>query len=147
MTAQHPSSKQVLLVEDNLADVVLAREVLKEGGLPVSLHHVSDGQQAMDFLRRDGSYHEAPRPDLVLLDINMPRKNGLQTLAEIRGDPELRTLVVVILTTSNAADDIRRAYELNANAFVTKPMDLTEFADTMRRMHEFFLRSATLSGS
>ena len=137
-------TKHILLVEDSAADAALAREVLNGNSVPVNLHHVLDGREALDFLRRQDPFSDAPRPDLILLDINMPRMNGLEALSEIRRDPDLRSLLVVILTTSMASDDVQRAYELNVNAFVRKPLDFEEFSDALRAMQHFFFHHVTL---
>ena len=137
-------TRHILLVEDSPADAALAREVLNSNSVPVDLHHVQDGFEALEFLRRQEPYADAPRPDLILLDINMPRMNGIEALTEIRRDPSLRSLVVVILTTSTASDDVQRAYELNANAFVRKPLDFEDFSDSLRAMQHFFFHHVTL---
>lgn len=128
----------VLVVEDNLGDARLIRELLNSGDAQHQIHHVDDGVKAMDFLRRRGTYDASPRPDLVILDLNLPRKDGREVLAEVKGDPTLRTIPVVILTTSEAEEDVRNCYELHANCFVTKPADFDDFNNVMRMIDEFW---------
>ena len=118
---------EILLVEDNQADVVLTREALEHSKLANQLHVVEDGVEALAFLRREGDYGAVPRPDLVLLDLNLPRKDGREVLAEIKADPDLRRIPVVILTTSSAEEDILKTYDLHANCYITKPVDLDQF--------------------
>jgi CheY-like chemotaxis protein len=130
---------EVLLVEDDPGDVVLIREAFDEKKVGNRLSVVSDGVDAMAFLRREGEYAEAPRPDLILLDLNLPRKNGREVLEEIKGDPELRLIPVIVLTTSEAEEDIVRSYELHANAYVTKPVDFDRFAGVVHQIDEFFV--------
>src|SRR5215207_8545402 len=130
---------EILLVEDNPGDARLAAEALKENKVRNNLHHVLDGVEAMRFLRREAPYSGVPRPDLILLDLNLPRKDGRQVLEEIKGDPDLRAIPVVVLTTSEADEDILRSYELHANAYVTKPVDLDRFIDVVRRTDDFFV--------
>lgn len=130
---------EILLVEDNEADVELTREALQENKVANKLYVVDNGEDAMAFLRRDGSYHDAPRPDLILLDLNLPRKDGREVLAEVKGDPELRAIPVVILTTSRAEEDILKSYELQANCYVTKPVRLAEFLTVVRSIDHFWL--------
>ena len=134
----------ILLVEDNPADVRLTREALAEARVASSLSVVRDGVEAMAFLRRKGKYAKSTRPDLVLLDLNMPRKSGREVLQEMKTDPELRRIPVVVLTTSQAPDDISKAYQLNANCFVTKPVDFHRFIEIIQAIHHFWLRVATL---
>jgi CheY-like chemotaxis protein len=130
---------EILLVEDNPGDVDLTREALEIGKLSNTLHVVSDGEAAMAFLRREGQYAKAPRPDLVLLDLNLPRKNGREVLAEIKSDANLKRIPVVILTTSKAEEDILKTYNLHANCYVTKPMDLDQFIKVVKAIEEFWL--------
>jgi len=134
----------VLLVEDNEAEARLAREALRETRFPVRLHVVSDGVQAMEFLRRQGSYDEAPRPHLVLLDLNLPRKDGREVLRDIKADDALRCIPVVILTTSQATVDIDRAYELHANCYIQKPLELDGFIEVVKSIHVYWLQMAEL---
>ena len=129
----------VLLVEDDEGDVVMTREALEEGKILNRLHVVGDGVEAIEFLRRTGERAEAPRPDLVLLDLNLPRKDGRQVLEEIKGDDELRRIPVIVLTTSEAEEDILRSYDLHANAYVSKPVDFNRFVEVIRRIDEFFI--------
>jgi two-component system, chemotaxis family, response regulator Rcp1 len=126
-------------VEDSPGDVRLTQEVLREAKIANDLHVVGDGEQAMAFLRRKGSHTEAPRPDLVLLDLNLPRKDGREVLAEISDDDALRTIPVIVLTTSAAEQDILRSYQLSANAYITKPIDLNEFMSVVRSIEAFWL--------
>jgi CheY-like chemotaxis protein len=130
---------EVLLVEDSEGDVRLTREALKEAKVHNNLSVVKDGVEAMAFLRREGKYSAAPRPDLVLLDLNMPRKDGRAVLAEVKADPELRRIPVVILTTSKAEEDILRSYDLHANSYVTKPVDFEQFMNVVRSIEDFWL--------
>jgi len=130
---------QVLLVEDNPGDVRLTQEALREGKLLNEVHVVSDGEEAMAFLRRHGPYADAPRPDLILLDLNLPKKSGREVLAEIKADPDLHRIPVVILTTSHAEEDIARSYNLHANCYVTKPVDLEQFISVIRSIENYWL--------
>jgi chemotaxis family two-component system response regulator Rcp1 len=143
-----PSSKliEILLVEDNPADVRLTREALKEGIIANNLSVVHDGVDAMAFLRRQGKYALAPRPDIILLDLNLPKKDGREVLAELKEDPNLRRIPVVVLTTSKAEQDILKAYDLHANCYVTKPLDLDEFMILVRSIEEFWLAVVRLPG-
>jgi CheY-like chemotaxis protein len=134
----------VLLVEDDPADVLIVQEAFEQHEIRSPLHVVSDGVQALEFLHRDGPFNAAPRPGLVLLDLNLPRRNGLEVLAEIRADFELGAIPVVVLTTSQAQEDILRSYQLHANAYVTKPADIDEFVAAIGDIDEFFLQLAQL---
>jgi CheY-like chemotaxis protein len=129
----------VLLVEDDPGDVVLIREAFEHNKLYNTLHVVSDGVQALEFLRGEGEHAGAPRPDLVLLDLNLPRKDGREVLAEVKADPDLRTIPIVVLTTSEAEEDIVRSYDLHANAYVTKPVDFERFIEVVRQIDDFFV--------
>ncbi len=129
----------VLLVEDDEGDVLMTREAFEHYKITNQLHVVRDGEQAVQFLRREGPYVDAPRPDLILLDLNLPRFDGRQVLAEIKADPALRMIPVVVLTTSEAEEDILRSYSLHANAYVTKPVDFDRFIDVIRKIDEFFV--------
>ncbi|MGX7828338.1 response regulator [Actinokineospora sp. 24-640] len=129
----------VLLVEDDDGDVLMTREAFEHYKIRNELHVVRDGEQAVQFLRREGEYADAPRPDLVLLDLNLPRFDGRQVLAEIKSDAALRAIPVVVLTTSEAEEDIERSYELHANAYVTKPVDFDRFIEVIRKIDEFFV--------
>jgi CheY-like chemotaxis protein len=134
----------VLLVEDDPGDVLLVREAFAERRGEDRLAVVSDGVQALAFVRAEGDYADARRPDLVLLDLNLPRKNGREVLAEIKSDRDLATIPVVVLTTSEADEDILRSYELHANAYVTKPVDLDRFIAAVRQIDDFFIDLAKL---
>jgi CheY-like chemotaxis protein len=134
-----PKFCDVLLVEDNPADARLTIEALSEGRVLNHLHHVTDGVEALQFLRREPPWTEAPTPDVILLDLNMPRKDGREVLSELKADPALRLIPVVVLTTSEAESDILRSYELHANCYVTKPVDLDKFIEIVRTIEAFWL--------
>ena len=135
---------QVLLVEDNDDDVELTLEALKDSRVRMEIHVVSDGEAAMDFLRGNGEYAGKPRPDLVLLDLNLPIMDGREVLEEIRNDPDLTDLPVVVLTTSSADEDICRAYKLHANCFITKPVDFVQFVEIIKKIEGFWLQLVKL---
>jgi two-component system, chemotaxis family, response regulator Rcp1 len=135
---------EVLLVEDNPSDVRLTREAMKEGRVQNNLHVVNDGEAALNFLNRAGQYKNAPRPDLVLLDLNLPKKSGREVLAEIKKIDDLKTIPVVILSTSRAEEDIFRTYELHANCFITKPSDLDQFISVVHQIEDFWLTVVSL---
>lgn len=145
MSAPGRVAVEVLLVEDNPGDVRLTREALRDARVRNTLHVATDGVEAMAFLRREGRYHAAPRPDLILLDLNLPRKDGREVLQEIKGDDALKHIPVVILTSSQAERDILQTYQLRANAFVTKPVDLEQFLAAVRSIQEFWLEIVKLS--
>jgi chemotaxis family two-component system response regulator Rcp1 len=128
----------VLLVEDDPGDVVIAQEALRAGNLPTQLDVVSDGVEAMAFLRNEGGYADARRPDLILLDLNLPRMTGHEVLAELKADESLRRIPVVVLSTSVAAEDVARSYDLHANVYVAKPVDFDEFAGVIKQIDDFF---------
>lgn len=130
---------EILLVEDNPGDVRLTQEALREAKVRNQLHVVEDGVQAMEFLRRTGPYADAPRPDLILLDLNLPRKDGREVLEEIKQDRSLMRIPVVVLTTSRAEEDILRSYDLHANCYVTKPVDLDQFITIVKSIEDFWL--------
>lgn len=130
---------EILLVEDNPGDVRLTREVLKEGKVLTNLTVARDGVEAMAMLRQEEPYTAVVRPDLILLDLNLPRKDGREVLIEIRGDPNLRRIPVVVLTTSAAERDVLQAYDLNANCYVTKPVDLDQFLGIVQSIEDFWL--------
>jgi two-component system, chemotaxis family, response regulator Rcp1 len=134
----------ILLVEDNPGDERLTREALKEGKVYSNLHWVKDGVEAMQFLRREGKYGSAPRPEIILLDLNLPRKDGREVLQEIKADDELRRIPVVVLTTSKAEEDVLRTYNLHANCYVTKPVDLEKFIVVVKSIDDFWLTVVTL---
>ncbi len=129
----------VLLVDDDPGDTLMIREAFADNKVRNELACVTDGVQAMEYLRRAGEYADAPRPDLILLDLNLPRKDGREVLAEIKGDPALATIPVVVLTTSHAEEDVLRSYQLHANAYVTKPVDFQRFIQVVRQIDEFFV--------
>ncbi|MGQ0652780.1 MAG: response regulator [Betaproteobacteria bacterium] len=135
---------EILLVEDNPGDERLTREALKEGKVYNNLHWVKDGVEAMDFLYRRGKFREAPRPDIVLLDLNLPKKDGREVLQEIKTDPDLKRIPVVVLTTSKAEEDVLKTYNLHANCYVTKPVDLEKFIVVVRSIDVFWLTIVTL---
>jgi CheY-like chemotaxis protein len=135
---------EILLVDDNIGDVVLTKEALKGAEFPNRVSVVRDGCEALEFLRRTGKFANASRPDLILLDINMPRKNGCEVLEEVRSDEDLRLIPIVILTSSEAEDDIRRSYELGANCFVIKPADLDEMVRVVQAINHFWITIAKL---
>ncbi len=128
----------MLLVEDNPGDARLAVEALKESKINNQLHHVKDGVEAIEFLNRRGEYAEAPHPDLILLDLNLPRKDGREVLAEIKEDPRLRLIPVVVMTTSEAERDLIKTYDLHANAYVVKPIDLDRFVQVVQAIENFW---------
>jgi chemotaxis family two-component system response regulator Rcp1 len=130
---------EVLLVEDSPGDVRLTQEAFKDAKVHINFHVASDGTEAMAFLRREGPYANAPRPDLVLLDLNLPRKDGREVLAEIKESPELKTIPVVVLTTSSFEADILRSYESHANCYITKPVDLDGFLTVVKSIDSFWL--------
>ena len=133
----HPTD--ILLVEDNPGDVRLIKEALRDGNIRTILHVVPDGVEALAFMRREGHYAHAPRPDLILLDLNLPKKDGREVLAELKADEILRPIPVIILTTSQAEQDILKAYDLNANCYITKPADLDQFLRAVKAIEDFWL--------
>ncbi|MEU4810543.1 response regulator, partial [Nocardia fluminea] len=130
----------ILLVEDDPGDELMTREAFEDNKIGNTLHVVRDGQEALDFIYRVGAYADAPRPDLILLDLNLPKYDGRQVLEKIKADPELSHIPVVVLTTSAAEEDILRSYKLHANAYVTKPVDLDQFIAAIRQIDEFFVQ-------
>ena len=135
----------VLLVEDDPGDVLMTREAFGHYKIRNVLHVVTDGEQALQFLRRAGEYADAPRPGLILLDLNLPRRDGLEVLAELKADPVLKVIPVVILTTSQAQEDVLRSYSLHANAYVSKPVDFERFMDVIRQIDNFFVTVVKLA--
>jgi CheY-like chemotaxis protein len=129
----------ILLVEDDPGDVLMTREAFEHHKIRNALHVASDGVEALRFLRREGPFADAPRPGLILLDLNLPRKDGREVLGEIKQDPVLRTIPVVVLTTSEAEEDILRSYDLHANAYVTKPVDFEKFVEVVRQIDDFWV--------
>jgi two-component system, chemotaxis family, response regulator Rcp1 len=134
----------ILLVEDNPGDADLAREALQGSKIRNDLHVVEDGEKAMAFLRQEGAYAGSPRPDLILLDLNLPRKDGREVLAEIKEDPRLKRIPVVILSTSRAEEDVLRTYNLHANCYITKPIDLNQFLHVVKSIEDFWLSIVVL---
>ena len=130
---------EILLVEDNPGDYRLTQEALREGKVYNNLYWAQDGVEALEFLRRRGRYSDVPRPDIVLLDLNLPKKDGREVLSEIKGDENLRSIPVVILTTSQAEEDVVRSYDLHANCYITKPVDLEQFISVVRSIDDFWL--------
>ena len=130
---------EILLVEDNPGDVRLTLEALKGGRVRNNIHVVEDGVQAMDFLHRQGNYRAVPRPDLMLLDLNLPKKDGREVLGEVKQDPDLKRIPIVILTSSAAEEDILRAYDLSANCYITKPVALDQFLRVLKSIEDFWL--------
>ena len=129
---------QILLVEDDPGDVLITREALEQSKVANDLHCVSDGEEAIQYLRQEGEYAGVGVPDLILLDLNLPRRDGREVLAEVKADPALRRIPVVVLTTSQAEEDVLRSYDLHANAYVTKPVDFEQFVRVVRQVDEFF---------
>lgn len=138
---------EILLVEDNPGDERLTREALKEGKVFSNLHWVMDGVEALQFLRRQARFAGVPRPDIILLDLNLPKKDGREVLQEIKSDPALKQIPVVVLTTSKAEEDVVRSYNLHANCYVTKPVDLENFITAVQSIDRFWLTVATLPPS
>jgi chemotaxis family two-component system response regulator Rcp1 len=134
----------IFLVEDNPADVRLAQEALRDGKIQHEMHVARDGKEAISFLRRKGSFQKAPRPDLILLDLNLPRKDGLEVLREIKADPDLRSIPVNILTSSEAEEDILKSYDLHANGYIVKPVDLEKFFTVISQIKDFWMTIVTL---
>jgi len=130
---------EILLVEDNPGDVRLTQEALREGKVRNHLHVAADGVEAMAFLRREGQHAHAAQPDLILLDLNLPKKSGREVLAEIKEDPELRRIPVVILTVSKAEEDVLKSYNLHANCYITKPVNLDQFLEVVKSIEDFWL--------
>jgi CheY-like chemotaxis protein len=141
-----PQPIDILLVEDNPGDVDLTIEALKDGKVRNRLSVVEDGVEAMAFLRREGKYAEAPHPDVILLDLNLPRKDGREVLAEIKADEQWKRIPVVVLTTSGSEQDILKSYNLHANCYITKPVDLEQFIEVVRAIEGFWLTIVKLPG-
>jgi two-component system, chemotaxis family, response regulator Rcp1 len=144
MTSLPIKPVEILLVEDNPGDVRLTTEALRDGKLRNTIHVVPDGVEALAYLRREGRYADASRPDMVLLDLNLPKKSGLEVLKEIKEDAGLRRIPVVILSTSQAEQDILKSYDLHANAYVTKPVDLEQFLSVVKVIEGFWLEIVRL---
>ena len=136
----------ILLVEDDPGDELITREAFEHNKLNNRLHVARDGEEGLDYLYRRGQYADAPRPDLILLDLNLPKYDGRQLLEKVKSDPDLARIPVVVLTTSSAEEDILRSYKLHANAYVTKPVDLDQFMKAVRQIDEFFVQVVRLPG-
>jgi CheY-like chemotaxis protein len=135
---------EILLVEDSPSDATLTVEALKAGKVVNKLNLVEDGIEAMAYLKCEGKYAKATRPDLIMLDLNLPRKDGREVLAELKNDPELKTIPIIVLTTSRSDKDILQSYQLNANCFITKPVDFQQFIDVVKTIEKFWLTVVTL---
>jgi len=135
---------EVLLVEDSPTDVLMAREALEQGKIIINLHVVEDGVRAMEFLRKEGKYADVPRPDIILLDLNLPRKDGREVLEEVKSDEDLKIIPVVVLTTSTAEEDIIKSYGLHANCYITKPVDFPKFSEVVISIENFWFTIVTL---
>ena len=135
---------EILLVEDNPGDVRLTKEALHEGKVYSNLHWARDGVEALEFLRQEGAHRAAPRPDIILLDLNLPKKDGREVLSAIKSDEQLMQIPVVVLTTSSAEEDVFRSYKLHANCYVTKPVDLDKFLQVVKSIDTFWLTVVTL---
>jgi chemotaxis family two-component system response regulator Rcp1 len=139
-----PRKLEILLVEDNPGDIRLIQEAFREGGFSSHMNITRDGEQALAFLRQEGDYQRSPRPSLILLDLNLPRKNGREVLSEIKRDKALRQIPVVILSTSTSSEDILRAYDLHANCYVPKPLDIEKLVELGKSLEAFWLTTAIL---
>ena len=135
---------EILLVEDSPSDTALTIEALKAGKVANTLNHVEDGVEALAYLRRQGKYSNAVRPDLIMLDLNLPRKDGREVLVELKNDLDLKTIPVIVLTTSRSDEDVLRSYQLNANCYITKPVDFEHFIEVIRSIEQFWLTVVTL---
>ncbi len=135
---------EILLVEDSPSDALLTKRALAEGRIINQLHHVEDGTKALAFLRKEPPFGDAPRPDLILLDLNLPKKHGREVLAEIKADKTLKTIPVIVLTTSQAEEDVLKSYELHANCYIVKPVDFTAFANAIAVIEKFWFAIVTL---
>jgi CheY-like chemotaxis protein len=144
MSAKPPNLAEILMVEDSHVDVLMTREAFEQARLINTLHVVEDGVKAMQFLRQEAEYASSPRPDLILLDLNLPRKNGHEVLAEIKTDPDLKAIPIVILTTSQAEKDILEAYDLHANCYIVKPVGFENFVEAVRSIQQFWFSVVTL---
>jgi two-component system, chemotaxis family, response regulator Rcp1 len=138
------NSLQILIVEDSPSDAFIAKEALKRACEPSHVHAVQDGVEAMEFLHREGKYADVPRPDLILLDLNLPRKDGREVLAEVKADENLKSIPVIVLTSSGADQDVSRAYSLHANCYLTKPVDFSQFKEMIHSIESFWFKSVTL---
>jgi CheY-like chemotaxis protein len=139
MPGPHGRPIEILLVEDNPGDVRLTKEALKEGKVRNNMFVATDGEEALTFLRQQGTYAEARRPDLILLDLNLPKKSGREVLEEIKADPDLKRIPVVVLTVSKDEQDVLKSYNLHANCYITKPVDLEQFIEVVKSIEDFWL--------
>ena len=135
---------EILLVEDSPSDAALTREALEKGKIANNLNCVGDGVEALEYLNRQGKFANAKRPDLIMLDLNMPRKDGKEVLKELKSDPSLKTIPVIVLTTSRAEQDVLQSYQLSANCYITKPVDFKSFIDVVKSIEQFWLSVVTL---
>jgi len=140
----NPKPVEILLVEDNPMDVIVTREALSEGKVCNNLSVAQDGEEAIEFLHRKGGYASVPRPDVILLDLNLPKKDGREVLSEIKNDPALQDIPVIVLTTSKAEEDVLRSYQLHANCFITKPVNLDQFTKVIRSIEGFWFEIVKL---
>jgi len=140
----NPKPVEILLVEDNPMDVIVTREALSDGKVCNNLNVAQDGEEAIEFLHRKGAYASAPRPDVILLDLNLPKKDGREVLSEIKNDPALRDIPVIVLTTSKAEEDVLKSYQLHANCFITKPVNLDQFTKVIRSIEGFWFEIVKL---
>ncbi|OBH46899.1 response regulator [Mycobacterium mantenii] len=147
MTTPESRAIDILLVEDDPGDELITREAFEHNKLKNRLHVAHDGEEGLDYLYRRGKFADAPRPDLILLDLNLPKYDGRQLLEKVKSDPDLARIPVVVLTTSSAEEDILRSYNLHANAYVTKPVDLDQFMKAVRQIDEFFVQVVRLPGA
>jgi two-component system, chemotaxis family, response regulator Rcp1 len=144
LTYEDTTNFEVLLVEDSPGDVRLTREALKDAKVHINLHVAADGMQAMEFLKREGKYAGVPRPDLILLELNLPKKDGREVLEEIKENPALQSIPIVILTTSSSEEDVLKSYRLHANCYISKPVDLEGFLKVVKSIDSFWLTIVTL---
>lgn len=144
MRSDHPRSIELLMVEDNPGDIRLAQEAMQEAKINNRINVVTDGVMAMEYLRRQGSFKDVLRPDLILLDLNLPRMDGREVLEALKSDPDLRRIPVVVLTTSRAEEDVIRAYNLHANCYITKPVDFHQFMKVVQQIDDFWVNVVTL---
>ena len=144
MTPIPTKQAEILLVEDSPADVLITREAFQEFKVANPLHVVEDGVEALAFLRQEGKYAAAPRPDLILLDLNLPRKNGREVLAEIKADPRLKSIPVVVLTTSKSEQDVLQSYDQHANCYIVKPVGFDNFVEAIKTVRQFWFNIVTL---
>jgi CheY-like chemotaxis protein len=138
------TSLNILLIEDSLPDIVLTEKAFQKSNFKTFLHIVRDGEEAMMFLKKEGKYKNMSRPDLILLDINLPRKSGYEVLAEIKQDKELKSIVVIMLTSSTSEKDITKSYQLHANSYIVKPYTLGDYVNTIHQIEDFWLKTASL---